>query len=265
MPPRRDRFPDLAAKLRARRRADVGHSADLAVRFFEGQLDYGPQMSALRCGAHQVDAREARFTLAFIYVTTSSQTFTSRSAVDPTLRHVPAPAARDVVRDVTAGFFMIYSCGDRHLHPAAAPLTGAPALPMIVGRSAHRARGCNRDRRVRAGDKQAIRVLRQVNGAANTDPSRSRRDGRGILTRWHRLVLDRANKNDASARVRFEMLAASIAPRSSWPRRRASRCSTGPARAIPSQSRSRSTEDVDLPRHTKRATPAPASPCRTTC
>ena len=136
------RFPDLAAKL--------PHGTDTALMvgqfplillsgFFEGQLDYGPQMSALPLWMRiKSGPVKLAFTFAFIYVTTVFlQTFhISIGPVDPNPPDTFPLQQRALWFGMfTGGFFMIYFMAATGIFiPLLRALTRPlRALPKLLG------------------------------------------------------------------------------------------------------------------------------------
>lgn len=175
------RFPDLAAKL--------PHGTDLALMvgqfplillsgFFEGRLDYGPQMSALPLWMRiKSTPVKLAFTTAFIYVTVVFlQTFhVSIGPVDPNPPDTfPLQQRAMWFGMFTAGFFMIYFMAATGIFiPLLRALTRPlRALPAALGAIAAIGLGAAVGIGVFAlATRQAIPAFfDQVNGAANTDP-----------------------------------------------------------------------------------------------
>ena len=201
------RFPDLAAKLPPG--TDVALMVGqfpliLLSGFFEGRLDYGPQMSALPLWMRiKSTPVKLAFTLAFIYVTTVFlQTFhVSIGPVDPNPPDTfPLQQRAMWFAMFTGGFFMIYFMAATGIFiPLLRALTRPlRALPMVVGALLAIALGGAIGIGVFAlATKQAIpKFFDQINGAANTDPvAFIVVMAAGILIPMGiGLVLDRANK-----------------------------------------------------------------------
>ena len=175
------RFPDLAAKL--------PHGTDTALMvaqfpliflsgFFEGQLDYGPQLSALPLWMRiKSTPVKLAFTFAFIYVTVVFlQTFhISVGPVDPSAPDTFPLEKRALWFGMfTAGFFMIYFMAATGLFiPLLRALTRPlRALPKVLGALLALALGGAAGIGVFAlATKEAIpKFFDQVQSAANTDP-----------------------------------------------------------------------------------------------